>query len=75
MLRQIGIFVFMVGVFLVVLFFAADTKDSLALKFLCWGLPLIILSFLIWKRTRGRLDSSRFRTMRKIMRRSKKDEE
>jgi uncharacterized membrane protein len=73
MLRQIGAFIFMVGVFLIILFLMAETKDGFAMRFLCWGAPLIALSILIWNRTRSRSAPNRFRMMKKILTRSKKE--
>ena len=73
MLRQIGAFIFLVGVFLIILFLMAETKNGLAIRFLCWGAPLIAISILIWNRTRSRAASTRFRMLKKILPLKKKE--
>ena len=72
MVGRIGIFFLILGAFLVLLFVAADVKNAEAIRFLCFGVPLLGLGFFFWNRSRSKSEAERFRGIRKIFVRKKK---
>jgi hypothetical protein len=51
MVRQIGIFFILVGMFLLIIFGVADDKGQ-TVNFFCYGGPLTLLGVILWWRNR-----------------------
>jgi hypothetical protein len=75
MIRRIGQFFFLVGLILVALFYLSDVAQMPQYALLLWAALVFLLSFFFLRRGRKqREDSMRFRTLRKLRGRGKKEE-
>ncbi len=73
MSRQIGAFFLFIGVILLVIFFASDQSENTAWGYFISGAALVALGgFLMWRKRRTDLESSRFKAYRKMRDRPKK---
>jgi len=72
---RLGIFFMLVGVTILALFFTSDFVQEPNIGFLFWGVVFTLLGF--WARRAARRDreeSQRFRLLRRIFSRKKKEE-
>ncbi len=75
-MSRLGIFLFLVGAAILVLFFASDVAREPNIGYLFWGIVFIFLSVLALRRSRPDPEESRrFRTYRKLTSRKKKQED
>jgi Na+/melibiose symporter-like transporter len=73
MYRQIGEFFIFIGLILLVIFFASDQNQERAWGYFIVGLALVALGAIMMFRRRGpEIESSRFRTYRKLRDKPKK---
>jgi len=72
MVRQVGIFFILVGLFLLIIFGVAESKGSETIPFLCYGAPLTVLGLYLWYKNRVPTPADRFRAYRRWRSRAKK---
>lgn len=73
MLRKLGKFLFLSGVLLLIVFFAAPKKDAFYFRFFFVGIVLLAIGIVLYRLAKKeKSDSNRFRLLRKLF---GKDEE
>jgi hypothetical protein len=73
MSRQIGEFFLFIGIVLLVIFFASDQSENTAWGYFISGAAMIALGcYLMWRNRRPDLESSRFKSYRRMRDRPKK---
>ena len=75
MLRRMGIFFIIVGILILLFAVSSGELNNENLRLYCISTPLMVLGVFLWYRNRDRTPVERFRTVRKIASRRRKDEE
>jgi len=74
MQSRIGIYFFIVGTFLLMLYGASVDTGQGVIQWFLFGVLFLISGGFLWYRNREKSTSKRFRTIRKLMSRGEKDE-
>jgi len=74
MLARIGIFFFIVGAFLLLLFGASIGTGQVVIQWFLLGILFFVFGGYLWNRNWEKPSSQRFRTIRKLMSRGDKRE-
>lgn len=74
MLPRIGIFLLLVGSFLIIFAFSSGNFNAENIALFCAGLPMALLGITLWFRYREKLQSQRFRLLRRSIAKNKKKE-
>jgi len=72
MLPRFGIFLLLVGLLLVLFAFSSGNPNSESIALFCAGLPMALLGATLWFRYREKVQSQRFRLLRKSIAKDKK---
>jgi len=71
---RIGTFLLLVGVGLLIFFFISEAAKQVTFNYLCWGLILIVIGFVLRSQLKRSVNpSGRFSLVRKMMPKAKKE--
>ncbi|MGD8455976.1 MAG: hypothetical protein PVF83_06310 [Anaerolineales bacterium] len=75
-INRTGLFLVVVGIAVLALFFTSDFVQEPSIEFLFWGVVIILFGMALMRISRpAREESRRFRLVRKLFSRKKKEEE